>query len=116
MGAQGASAKAKEETEQAEAKAKEETKKCNCKTQFDHDAANKNSKRNDAANEAAWMMAHKLECVLDKKTTCKIPACPTTKAPALAPAAAAESCTGTPQIGTPTAPTDPCKKYHEEKA
>jgi len=111
---QGASAKAKEETKKAVAQAKEETKKCNCKTQFDHAAANKNSKRNDAANEAAWVMAHKLECVLDKKTTCKIPACPTTKAPPLAPGAAAESCTA--QIGTPTAPTDPCKKYQEEKA
>merc|ERR1711904_343726 len=97
---QGASAKAKEETKKAVAQAKEETKKCNCKTQFDH--------------AAARVMAHKLECVLDKTTTCKIPACPTTKAPPLAPGAAAESCTA--QIGTPTAPTDPCKKYQEEKA
>merc|ERR1711924_193855 len=89
--AQGASAKAVEETKKAVAAAKKATKECNCKTQQTHAVALQNSKSSDAANAKAWKMAHQLECVLDSKTSCTIPPCPTTKAP-LAPAAAAESC------------------------
>merc|ERR1712072_178998 len=113
---QGAAAKAVEETKKAVAAAKKATKECNCKTQFAHATANKNSKRNDAANEAAWNMAHRLECVLDKKTTCTVPACPTTTAPALAPGAAAESCPAQVTGGPAKMPTDPCAKYQAEKA
>jgi len=93
--AQGAAAKAVEETKKAVAAAKKATKECNCKTQQTHAVALQNSKSSDAANAKAWKMAHQLECVLDSKTSCTIPPCPTTKAPPLAPAAAAESCAAT---------------------
>jgi len=90
--AQGASAKAVEETKTAILAAKKATKECNCNIKITHAKANTDSKRNDAANAKAWNMAHQLECVLDGKTTCNVPTCPTTNAPALAPAVAAEAC------------------------
>merc|ERR1711981_531794 len=49
--------------------AKKDTKKCQCDTKLQHADANKRGHANDAANTKAWAMAHKLECVLDGKTS-----------------------------------------------
>merc|ERR1711903_368362 len=96
--------------------AKKDTDKCHCDTKLEHAEANKHSKRNDAANQKAWTMAHKLECVLDGKTSCSIPACPTVKAATLTAEVNAADCSADvkPPIDMKP-PADPCKKWQEER-
>merc|ERR1712100_892316 len=60
-------------------------------------------------------MAHKLECVLDGKTSCQIPAVPVTKVPSVETSVKEVSCTASKKVD-PLPPADPCKKYQEEKA
>lgn len=97
--------------------AKKDTKKCLCDTKVKHAEANKHSKRNDAANQKAWTMAHKLECVLDGKTSCSIPPCPTVKAATLTAAVTGADCSASlaPAPAPAMPPTDPCKKWKEER-
>merc|ERR1712091_112685 len=96
--------------------AKKDTDKCHCDTKLKHAEANKHSKRNDAANQKAWTMAHKLECVLDGKTSCSIPACPTVKAATLTAEVNAADCSADvkPPIDMKP-PVGPCKKWQEER-
>merc|ERR1711918_41301 len=77
--------------------------------------ADESSKKNDAANEKAWNMAHKLERVLDGKTSCQIPPVPVTKVPSVEASVKEVSCTASKKVD-PLPPADPCKKYQEEKA
>merc|ERR1712144_84892 len=74
---------AKEELIKVMEQAKKDTKKCHCDTKLKHAEANKRGHANDAANKKAWAMAHQLECVLDGKTSCSIPPCPTVTAATL---------------------------------
>merc|ERR1712036_114942 len=60
----------------AAAKAKKE---CLCKTRTDHEAAFGKHSAANAANQKAWNFACKLECVLDKKTSCTCSAAPMCK-------------------------------------
>merc|ERR1712139_174301 len=94
--------------------AKKDTQKCLCDTKSKHAEATKKGHANDAANQKAWAMAHKLECVLDGKTSCSIPPCPMVKAAPLSPAAAAADCTAAPPTDA-LPPADPCKKWKEER-
>merc|ERR1711981_970108 len=66
----GAKKQAKEELIKVMEQAKKDTKKCHCDTKLKHAEANKK----------AWAMAHQLECVLDGKTSCSVPPCPTVTA------------------------------------
>merc|ERR1711977_135660 len=95
--------------------AKKDTDKCHCDTKLKHAEANKHSKRNDAANQKAWTMAHKLECVLDGKTSCSIPACPTVKAATLTAAVNSADCNADLKPVDMKPPVDPCKKWQEER-
>merc|ERR1712091_474117 len=96
--------------------AKKDTQKCLCDTKKAHAEANKKGHANDAANQKAWTMAHKLECVLDGKTSCSIPACPTVKAATLTAEVNAADCSADvkPPIDMKP-PVDPCKKWQEER-
>jgi len=114
--AQGATVVAKKAEEKAIGEAKEATRKCNCDTKLAHSTAVTNSHRNDAANKKAWDMAHRLECVLDGKTKCTIPAVPTTSVPSIAPEVAAQSCSGHVVINTKKEPKDKCVKWKAEQA
>merc|ERR1712149_6784 len=71
-------------------KAKDE---CLCKTKKDHDKAFTDGNAANAANAKAWAFAHHLECVLDGKTACRVPAPPTVKRGFLLPEA---KCTAVP--------------------
>merc|ERR1711924_484755 len=96
-------------------------KEGDCATFFTHGnyvsakAAYEKASKNDAANEKAWNMAHKLECVLDGKTSCQIPPVPVTKVPSVETSVKEVSCTASKKVD-PVAPADPCVKYQEEKA
>merc|ERR1711977_493806 len=57
-----------------------------------------------------------LECVLDGKTSCSIPPCPTVTAATLPPAVMGEDCSSLAPAPAPALPpTDPCKKWKEER-
>jgi len=60
----------------AAAKAKKE---CLCKARTDHEAAFGKHSAANAVNQKTWNFACKLECVLDKKTSCQCPAAPMCK-------------------------------------
>merc|ERR1711981_533207 len=113
----GAKKQAKEELIKVVEEARRETRKCHCDTKLKHAEANKRGHANDAANKKAWAMAHQLECVLDGKTSCSIPPCPTVTAATLTPAVNGEDCKGTlaPAPAPALPPTDPCKKWKEER-
>merc|ERR1711881_63944 len=72
-----------------------------------------------AANKKAWAMAHKLECVLDGKTSCSNPPCPTVKAATLTAAVNGADCSASlapaPAPAPALPPADPCKKWKEER-
>merc|ERR1712110_436125 len=99
----GAKKQADEELKKVIEQAKKDTKKCQCDTKLKHAAANKK----------AWAMAHKLECVLDGKTSCTIPPCPQVKPATLTAAVNGADCSATVTPALP--PTDPCKKWKEER-
>merc|ERR1712080_431240 len=82
-----------------------------------HAEANKRGHANDAANKKAWAMAHQLECVLDGKTSCSIPPCPTVKAATLTDAVTNAVCDASlaPAPAPALPPTDSCKKWKEER-
>jgi len=93
--------------------AKKDTETCLCDTKSKHEAANKKGHANDAANQKAWAMAHKLECVLDGKTSCTIPPCPTVKAATLTAAVNGADCAAKKDDTAP--PVDPCDKWKAER-
>merc|ERR1711977_347400 len=95
--------------------AKKDTQRCYCDTKKAHAEANKKGHANDAANQKAWTMAHKLECVLDGKTSCSIPACPTVKAATLTAAVNSADCNADLKPVDMKPPVDPCKKWQEER-
>merc|ERR1712118_472356 len=55
---------------------KDEKTKCD-EAKKDHDKAFTDGNAANAANAKAWAFAHHLECVLDGKTACRVPAPPT---------------------------------------
>merc|ERR1712167_477445 len=97
----GAKKQADEELRKVIEQAKKDTKKCQCDTKLKHAEANKK----------AWAMAHQLECVLDGKTSCRIPPCPQVKPATLTAAVNGADCSATVTPALP--PTDPCKKWKE---
>merc|ERR1711934_1304962 len=105
--AQGAKGTADEVLKKTIEQANVDTHKCLCTLKTLHKTSYESSRKNDAANEKAWNMAHKLECVLDGKTSCQIPPVPVTKVPSVE--------TSVKKV-YPVAPADPCVKYQEEKA
>merc|ERR1712017_47185 len=113
----GAKKQADETLKKVIEQAKKDTKKCECDTKLKHAEAVKKGKANDAANQKAWTMAHKLECVLDGKTSCTIPPCPQVKAATLTAAVNAADCSAAPAPAPAPAmpPADPCKKWKEER-
>merc|ERR1711881_630387 len=113
----GAKQQAKEELIKVIEQAKKDTKKCQCDTKLKHAEANKKGHANDEANKKAWAMAHKLECVLDGKTSCSIPPCPTVKAATLTAAVNGADCSASlaPAPAPALPPADPCKKWKEER-
>jgi outer membrane protein OmpA-like peptidoglycan-associated protein len=113
--AQGAKKTADEVLKKAIEQANEDTQKCLCTLKTLHKTSYESSRKNDAANEKAWNMAHKLECVLDGKTSCQIPPVPVTKVPSVETSVKEVSCTASKKVD-PKPPADPCKKYQEEKA
>merc|ERR1712093_337484 len=112
----GAKKQADEELKKVIEQAKKDTKKCQCDTKLKHAEANKKGQANDAANQKAWAMAHKLECVLDGKTSCTIPPCPQVKPATLTAEVNAADCSADvkPPIDMKP-PVDPCKKWQEER-
>merc|ERR1712072_618469 len=113
----GAKKQADEELKKVIEQAKKDTKKCQCDTKLKHAEANKKGHANDEANKKAWAMAHKLECVLDGKTSCSIPPCPTVKAATLTAAVNGADCSASlaPAPAPALPPADPCKKWKEER-
>lgn len=65
---------------------------CICKTRTDHEKAYKDKSKANAANAKAWVKAHKIECVLDHKSKCRIPPVPRLKAVKLSSAVMEEAC------------------------
>jgi len=89
----GAAGEAKVALENAIKAAADAKHKCLCKTRADHDKAFKAGSASNAANEKAWIFAHKLECVLNRVYSgCKIPDTPTVKRATLTSAAQGEKC------------------------
>merc|ERR1711943_169003 len=76
----------------AAAKAKHE---CLCKTQESHATEFSSRSAANAANEAVWRLAHKILCVLDRKTTCTFAGVPTLRRASITTAAKNEKCSGT---------------------
>merc|ERR1712144_123619 len=76
----------------AAAKAKHE---CLCKTQNSHATEFSSRSAANAANKAAWDLAHKILCALDRKTTCKFAGVPTLRRASITTAAKNEKCSGT---------------------
>merc|ERR1711881_182002 len=113
----GAKKQADETLKKVIEQAKKGTKKCECDTKLKHAEAVKKGKANDAANQKAWTMAHKLECVLDGKTSCTIPPCPQVTAATLTAAVNAADCKASlaPAPAPAMPPADPCKKWKEER-
>merc|ERR1712232_1222632 len=73
----------------AAAKAKHE---CLCKTQKSHATEFSSRSAANAANKAAWDEAHRILCVLDRKTTCKWGGVPTLRRASITTAAKNEKC------------------------
>merc|ERR1712188_284428 len=73
----------------AAAKAKHE---CLCKTQKSHATEFSSRSAANAANKAAWDLAHKILCELDRKTTCKWGGVPTLRRASITTAAKNEKC------------------------
>merc|ERR1712072_528615 len=98
---------AKEIYKKAVEEARRETRKCHCDTKLKHAEANKRGQA----------MAHQLECVLDGKTSCSIPPCPTVTAATLIAAVNGADCSASlaPAPAPALPPTDPCKKWKEER-
>jgi len=113
--AQGAKKTADEVLKKTIEQANVDTHKCLCTLKTLHKTSYESSRKNDAANEKAWNMAHKLECVLDGKTSCQIPPVPVTKVPSVETSVKEVSCTASKKVD-PVAPADPCAKYQAEKA
>merc|ERR1711896_126561 len=61
----------------AKAAAEKAKNECLCKTKKDHEKAFTDGNAANAANAKAWAFAHHLECVLDGKSACRVPAPPT---------------------------------------
>jgi len=113
--AEGAKKTADEVLKKTIEQANVDTHKCLCTLKTLHKTSYESSRKNDAANEKAWNMAHKLECVLDGKTSCQIPPVPVTKVPSVETSVKEVSCTASKKVD-PVAPADPCAKYQAEKA
>jgi len=75
--AKGAAAEAAKAVTSAKAAAEKAKNECLCKTKKDHEKAFTDGNAANAANAKAWAFAHHLECVLDGKTACRVPAPPT---------------------------------------
>merc|ERR1712091_761439 len=73
----------------AAARAKHE---CPCKTQKSHATEFSSRSAANAANKAAWDLAHKILCELDRKTTCKWGGVPTLRRASITTAAKNEKC------------------------
>merc|ERR1712224_624696 len=91
--AKGAAAEAAKAVTSANAAAEKAKNECLCKTKKDHDKAFTDGNAANAANAKAWAFAHHLECVLDGKTACHVPAPPTVTRGFLLPEA---KCTAVP--------------------
>merc|ERR1711985_100958 len=87
------SAEAAKAVTSANAAAEKAKNECLCKTKKDHDKAFTDGNAANAANAKAWAFAHHLECVLDGKTACRVPAPPTVTRGFLLPEA---KCTAVP--------------------
>merc|ERR1712072_1115180 len=68
-----------------EAAAKEK-KECECNVKSDHESTFAKHSASNAANQKAWIFACKVQCVLDRKSSCKCSAAPMCKRPKVAPA------------------------------
>lgn len=94
---------------------------CLCKTRADHAAAWKAALAATVGNMKAWAKSHQLSCVLDDKTSCRIPPVPQVKAPKLTSAVMEADCSAPAPAPAPAPPApalppaDPCKKWKEEK-
>merc|ERR1712144_14306 len=75
--AKGAAAEAAKAVTNAKAAAEKAKNECLCKTKKDHEKAFTDGNAANAANAKAWAFAHHLECVLDGKSACRVPAPPT---------------------------------------
>jgi len=75
--AKGAAAEAAKAVTNAKAAAEKAKNECLCKTKKDHEKAFTDGNAANAANLLTWAFAHHLECVLDGKTACRVPAPPT---------------------------------------
>merc|ERR1711977_408432 len=75
--AKGAAAEAAKAVTNAKAAAEKAKNECLCKTKKDHEKAFTDGNASNAANAKAWAFAHHLECVLDGKSACRVPAPPT---------------------------------------
>merc|ERR1712167_271993 len=95
--AKGAAAEAAKAVTNAKAAAEKAKNECLCKTKKDHEKAFTDGNAANAANAKAWAFAHHLECVLDGKTACRVPAPPTVTRGKLTGAAKEAKCTAVPQ-------------------
>jgi len=81
-----------------------EKKECECKVKHDHETTFAKHTSSNPANQKAWMFACKVECVLDKKTSCTCDAAPMCKRPKVAPAVMEASCHKVPAPAPAPAP------------
>merc|ERR1711977_365803 len=72
----GAASQAAESLKGAIAAAEKEKHKCLCKVKGKHEETFKKHSSSNAANQKAWNFACKVECVLDRKSTCTCSAAP----------------------------------------
>merc|ERR1712078_316 len=75
--ATGAHTQAVTEAKMAVETAKKLRHQCLCKKKKEHETVYSVRHASAAANLKAWVKAHQIICVLDDKTSCKIPAVPT---------------------------------------
>merc|ERR1711959_494567 len=75
--ATGAHTQAVTEAKMAVETAKKMRHQCLCKKKKEHETAYSVRHASAAANLKAWVKAHQIICVLDDKTSCRIPAVPT---------------------------------------
>jgi len=88
----GQATEAAEGLKGAIAGAKEAVHACLCTTRADHEKAMKEGNKDKETNAKAWVQAHQLACVLEDKTSCKIPACPTVTRPPVTAAVKEATC------------------------
>lgn len=88
----GAAGEAKVALRNAIASAAKSKHECLCKTRKEHEKAFANGSSANSANAKAWIFAHRLECVLDGKTTCSPPVPPRVVRGKLTGAAKEEKC------------------------